>query len=148
MSYGRRFAYIDTSSGKKYGRYYACTPSQAAKKCASKRFQYLKSIGDNTTEIIIVIREITRGSAKKCFAYNAKKISITPYTIHIGNKTITYKYIFTVKKTSLPNNFLFNGKQLYVTNKITEPNEPVNEPVNDMQTKLMHISNNMIVVEV
>ncbi|XWV24691.1 mg347 protein [Tupanvirus deep ocean] len=141
--YNRYFAYIDTNTGEKCGRYCGDSPLQAAKKCANKRFQYLKSIGNNTTDITIVIKEMTRGSQKKFFAYNAKKISIIPYTIHIGNKTITYNKIFKVKKISLPDNFLGDMKQKIIADETKD-----SKVVDNLQAKIVDVNKNVFIIEV
>lgn len=99
----RNFKFIDEKDGKSSGRYRSYTPRQAARKCASKRFEINKRNGDTTQPFNIIIRETTRGSKRKCFAYCAKRqILPHPVNVRLGNKMVTFKRKTIVKRMRLP----------------------------------------------
>ena len=99
----RNFKFIDEKDGKSSGRYRSYTPRQAARKCASKRFEINKRNGNTTQPFNIIIRETTRGSKRKCFAYYATCQTLRfPVNVRLGNKMVTFKRRTIVKKMRLP----------------------------------------------
>ena len=77
-------------------------------------------INNNTDqEILLIIKEITRGSQKKYYAYKIKRFKLPdPQAVFIGGSYITYKYKNNIKRTNLPDDFI-NNKSKPIFNNVT-----------------------------
>lgn len=148
MVFCRYFSYYDKNTDQKYGRYQASNPKQAASKCARKRIQYLKSIGQPINinqEFTLAIKEMTRGSQKKIYFYSAKMIKYThPIHVSIGSgafsKTIVFQYKLKLKKLS---------QEKLTKVKTIDVNENQNEQITDLEPKnILEIDNNNLVIEI
>jgi hypothetical protein len=138
----RYFVYVDKKTGRKRGRYHGQTPLQAARKCASKQFQRIISMGGNPhQEITFVIKEVTRCSKKKYFAYKAKRLTLPQYnTVHFGaNFQVHFYYRIRICKTKLPYNLSTKTKKI-------EPN--VMPSTTNLEPKINDISNCGLVIEI
>ena len=110
----RYFKRIDPKTGEDIGRYTGITPQQAASKSYTK---YLRKIEKNGEKIPkrsnIFIRESTRPSAKKIYAYSASRNKLDkPHKIKIPDvktgemKKISYNFRNTVQKIEVPDSIL------------------------------------------
>lgn len=93
---GRRSFTVQSSSiSKEGGTYISTAPLNAAKKAARQLFNKSTS---NSKTIRFVLREMTRGSAKKTYKYVATKKKLrTPKTVTRGNTNVTLEYEYEVK---------------------------------------------------
>jgi hypothetical protein len=142
--YDRFFTNVDENTKKEKGRYRGRVPSIIAKKCASKKFQYLKQNGLDTTQpILVLIREVTRGSRKKIFTYTAKWITYdTPIIVTMSGLQISFKHRIIIEKTVIPN--IFGDK-----NKLKTEHENENiDAKNICPSNLLNIENNKIFIEI
>lgn len=110
----RTFRSIEPKSTKQHGKYTGTSPMQAAKKCASKRFQSFKKSGKSIPQNIkIFIREATDESKYKVFGYQASRIKLLqPVSICIldrrtnNRRTVTYCYLNKLKSINVPKNIM------------------------------------------
>lgn len=134
----RHFKFFNEKRQKLIGQYCGYTPLQAARKCASKRFQLIKSNGGDINQEIIFMKETTRGSKRKYYAYKAKKIPCTPTILHLGNgQNVIYKNKIIIKKTKLPDAF-----------DTKEKIDPCVLNAHKLNLKITDISKNIMVIEV
>lgn len=109
----RYFKIIDPKTGITCGRYVGDTPKQAAGKAYSKQIQKLKKEGKKVKQLsTIFLRESSRGSHRKIYAYEAKRNKLDePQVLTFVSKetgetkVITYKYRNDIKKIKVPENF-------------------------------------------
>ncbi len=107
----RYFKLVDPETGKTFGRYTGETPKQAASKGFTKYLQNLRSNGvifDNSIVKNILLRESTRGSARKRYAYSASRQKLEePQKLTIMDhntgelKSIVYNYRNRINKIPL-----------------------------------------------
>jgi hypothetical protein len=137
----RYFVHVDQKTNKKTRRYHGHTPKQAATKCASKIFQKIKSNGGNINQKInLIIREVTRNSTKKYYAYEARRITNHYQTIvHIGDKIIHYNYTIKLNKLKIPDRFNVKPKKIDI---------PIIEPINVLSPKMIDIGKHTLIIEV
>lgn len=75
----RYFCFVDVRTGQTYGRYTGQSPKQAASKCFTKYVQGERSRrGANPIlrNFRLYIREVTRGSQHKIYAYDCTRIQL------------------------------------------------------------------------
>lgn len=114
-----RYFKIVGTDGQMTGRYSGSTPKQAASKAFTKVLQQNQMITDGndrdscieTTKIIL--RESTRGSNRKMYAYTASRIKLSEPNrmeirdVHSGKSTyIEYDYQNKVKEIPVPEQYL------------------------------------------
>ena len=93
---GKRSFTVMSSSSKAApgGTYISTAPMNAAKKAARQLF----AKATRTTKIKFVLREMTRGSAKKTYKYVATKKKLSPpKTVMRGDVKIVLKHEYVVK---------------------------------------------------
>lgn len=107
----RYFKLIDAKTGRSFGRYTGGTPKQAASKGFTKMIHKIKAEGGALPKngtMKIYLRESTRGSPRKVYAYEATRKQLTePQKIEIEGsdgkkKVITYRYRNVIHKVSAP----------------------------------------------
>lgn len=122
----RYFKIIDHKTGKTYGRYTGDTPKQAASKAYTKKVQRLKKMGKTPSKRSqIILRESTRGSARKVYAYEAYRQKLPePQNLDITDKEtgitkqIVYHYRNKIRKIPVPTQIIgYNLAKSKVTKK-------------------------------
>lgn len=122
----RYFKRLDPVDGKMYGRYTGKTPKQAASKAYTKLRKAMReqkqTIPPQTT---IYVRESTRNSARKVYAYQAWIVKLkTPQELSIPDqdgkedKEIKYRFRNKVKKVALPTQI---GGMKIIKSKLQKP---------------------------
>lgn len=122
----RYFKRLDPVDGKMYGRYTGKTPKQAASKAYTKLRKAMReqklAIPQQTT---IYVRESTRNSARKVYAYQAWIVKLKePQELSIPDqdgkedKEIKYRFRNKVKKVALPTQI---GGMKIIKSKLQKP---------------------------
>ena len=112
ISNQRYFELIDGQTGTCHGRYFASTPKKAANKMYNRMYQISKinrQILDD--KIIICLKESTRGSDRKIYAFEAsRKNTYLPDEFFRSNrkKMINYDKNNILKEIPVPNELINN----------------------------------------
>uniref|UniRef100_A0A6C0C9C2 HMG box domain-containing protein n=1 Tax=viral metagenome TaxID=1070528 RepID=A0A6C0C9C2_9ZZZZ len=119
----RYFKMIDPKTLVSCGRYKCSSPKQAASKGFTKLAQKYKKNGESVPEnLIIYLREMTRGSSGKIYGYTVQRQKLDrPCSIQIGDRTVCYEY--KNKVTKINNNDLpiqIQNKKKAKKNKVSK----------------------------
>lgn len=106
----RYFKMIDPKTMTSIGRYTGFTPKQAGSKAFSKIIRKIKQEGGKIPKTnVLYLRESTRNSLKKLYAYSASRDKLkNPQEVYRKNdstgdmKTVVYKYRNKLKKSPIP----------------------------------------------
>lgn len=115
----RYFELIDSKTGMCHGRYYALNPKQAANKMYTRMYQIAKLNNQHLDDtVIICLKESTKGSDRKIYAFEASRKKIEPISDpEIGlRRTLSCDPNNKVREISVPDDLIVSLNKICYEN--------------------------------